>query len=176
MQKEVTVGSVFGDPGHYLVREVQNDGIYGYRLYGTISYFGVASVPIDATVFCTSAEGPTTKFNTAGWSGSYGCTEDIDDILFPEKNNDVNPSHGDKASFELGAGDARTQQMGLESEGAQTPLNMVTASSVSSGVQQTSLVLQSSVGPQLLMFGLPAVAASIIGITRFRQRKIDKSL
>ncbi len=79
----VTVGSVFGDPGHYIIRELQSPGIYGYHIYGTINYFGVATVPINTTIFCSSSQGPTTKFNSPGWSGSFGCTEDIDSIRFP---------------------------------------------------------------------------------------------
>jgi hypothetical protein len=64
------------------------DGIYGYRLYGNISYFGVANVTINSTVFCTSSddEGNTTKFNSPGWSGSFGCPQDIDTIAFPTNN------------------------------------------------------------------------------------------
>lgn len=58
-------------------------GIYGYHIYGTINYFGVATVPIDSTIFCASSQGPTTKFNSPGWSGSFGCTEDIAKIKFP---------------------------------------------------------------------------------------------
>jgi hypothetical protein len=82
----VTVGTVFGDPGHYLIREVQDSGIYGYRVYGTVNYFGEATVPIDTTVFCKSSQGDSTKFNSPGWSGSFGCTEDIKDIKFPKKH------------------------------------------------------------------------------------------
>lgn len=40
----VTVGGVFGEAGHYLARQVQKPGIYGYRVNGTISYFGVSDV------------------------------------------------------------------------------------------------------------------------------------
>ncbi len=84
--KGVTIGSVFGDPGRYIIRELQEPGIYGYRIYGMINYFGVKQVPIDATVFCTSPEGSTTKFNTSGWSRSFGCTDDINSIKFPKKS------------------------------------------------------------------------------------------
>jgi hypothetical protein len=89
IEKGVTVGAVFGDAGHYMARQVQKEGIYGYRLYGTISYFGEATMNIDSTVFCASAEGDTTKFNSAGWRSSFGCTENIADIAFPEKNADI---------------------------------------------------------------------------------------
>jgi hypothetical protein len=81
----ISIGSVFGDPGHYIIRELQEPGIYGYRVYGTISYFGVETTNIDSTVFCKSSTGITTKFNSPDWSGSYGCTENIDTIKFPKK-------------------------------------------------------------------------------------------
>ena len=88
IQTNVPLSGVFGDPGHYTARQVQKDGIYGYRLYGTINYFDVAQVPIDTTVFCKSSSGETTKFNSPGWFGGYGCTDKIQDIFFPSKGGD----------------------------------------------------------------------------------------
>jgi hypothetical protein len=42
------------------------------------------------TVFCTASdaddEANTTKFNSPGWSGSFGCPQDIDTIAFPTNN------------------------------------------------------------------------------------------
>jgi hypothetical protein len=88
IQEGFDVGAVFGETGRYEARQVVADGIYGYRLYGNISYFGVANVTINSTVFCTSSddEGNTTKFNSPGWSGSFGCPQDIDTIAFPTNN------------------------------------------------------------------------------------------
>lgn len=78
------IGQIFGNPGFYTVREIQSEGIYGYRIYGTIDYFGVASVPIDTTIFCNSFDGnPTAKFNSVGWTGGFGCTPKADTITFP---------------------------------------------------------------------------------------------
>jgi hypothetical protein len=89
-QEGFDVGAVFGETGRYLARQVVADGIYGYRLYGNISYFGVANVTINSTVFCTAYdaddEANTTKFNSPGWSGSFGCPQDIDTIAFPTNN------------------------------------------------------------------------------------------
>lgn len=85
IEEGVTVGAVFGEDGQYMARQVQQPGIYGYRLYGNVSYFGVATVPIDTTVFCRSADGDTSKFNSEGWGGSFGCTANIDDSRFPER-------------------------------------------------------------------------------------------
>ena len=89
IQKNITVGPVFGDSGHYMTTQVVAPGIYGYRLYGTISYFSVATLNVNTTVFCTSTEGNTSKFNSPGWTGSFGCPEDIDTIFFPRQNNDT---------------------------------------------------------------------------------------
>ncbi|WP_415281749.1 hypothetical protein [Candidatus Nitrososphaera sp. FF02] len=85
VENGITVGAVFGEAGQYMTRQVQQPGIYGYRLYGNVSYFGVATVPIDTTVFCRSADGDTGKFNSEGWGGSFGCTANIDDSRFPER-------------------------------------------------------------------------------------------
>jgi hypothetical protein len=81
--KGVDVRGVFGEAGNYLARQVQKPGIYGYKVYGTIDYFGVPSISIDTTVFCSSPEGDATKFNSPEWSGSFGYTSDINDSTFP---------------------------------------------------------------------------------------------
>jgi hypothetical protein len=86
IQKGIAVSPVFGDVGHYIARQVVKEGIYGYRLYGNISYFGVANIPIDTTVFCKSSDSNTTKFNSPGWSGSFGCVENIASTAFPSNN------------------------------------------------------------------------------------------
>jgi hypothetical protein len=89
-QEGFDVGAVFRETGRYLARQVVAEGIYGYRIYGNISYFGVANVTINSTVFCTAYdaddEANTTKFNSPGWSGSFGCPQDIDTIAFPTNN------------------------------------------------------------------------------------------
>src|SRR5215210_1174094 len=89
-QEGFDVGAVFGETGRYLARQVVAEGIYGYRIYGNISYFGVANVTINSTVFCTTYdaddEANTTKFNSPSWSGSFGCPQDIDTIAFPTNN------------------------------------------------------------------------------------------
>jgi hypothetical protein len=88
IEEGIDVGAVFGETGSYLARQIVADGIYGYRLYGNVSYFGAANVTIDSTIFCTFSddEGNTTKFNSPGWSGSFGCPQDIDTIAFPTNN------------------------------------------------------------------------------------------
>ena len=90
IEEGIDVGEVFGETGSYLARQVVADGVYGYRLYGNISYFGTANVTIDSTIFCSAIEeeegGDTTKFNSPGWSGSFGCPQDIDTIAFPTNN------------------------------------------------------------------------------------------
>jgi hypothetical protein len=109
IQRGFALGAVFGDPGHYVARQVQNDGIYGYRLYGNVSYFGVANVTVDTTVFCRSTEGNTTKFNSPGWVGGFGCTESIDQTLFPTRNNNVNSGQS-RVTFEVPASNGPTVQ------------------------------------------------------------------
>ncbi len=95
VESNVTLGSVFGEQGHYISRQLVVDGIYGYRVHGTIDYFGVAKVPINATIFCNSSEGNTTKFNSGGWGGGFGCPENINDLRFPshqQESTSMQPS------------------------------------------------------------------------------------
>jgi hypothetical protein len=92
IEEGIDVGGVFGETGSYLARQIVADGIYGYRLYGNVSYFEAGNVTIDSTIFCESSEeegGNTTKFNTPGWSGSFGCPQDIDTIAFPTNNTSL---------------------------------------------------------------------------------------
>lgn len=89
IQEGIDVAEVFGETGSYLARQIVADGIYGYRLHGNVSYFGVGNVTIDSTIFCESSEeegGNTTKFNSPGWLGSFGCPQNIDTIAFPTNN------------------------------------------------------------------------------------------
>jgi hypothetical protein len=111
-EKGVALSGVFGDPGHYVARQVTDDGIYGYRLYGTVNYFSVAEMPIDTTVFCTQGgEGgggsDTSKFNSPGWFGAYGCQGDIENIFFPEKLSNVEDDDNGNGGGE-GGGDRAT--------------------------------------------------------------------
>jgi hypothetical protein len=89
VEKGIPLRGVFGEPGTYMVRQIVKEGIYGYRVYGNIDYFGVDQIPIDSTVFCITPQGNTSKFNNAGWEGSYGCVEELDSLLFPENNSDI---------------------------------------------------------------------------------------
>ena len=93
-EKDVEVGGVFGDPGHYFAgRQVHAaPGIYGYHVTGTVDYFGVVDVPIDVMAFCRDAP---SDFNTQGWFGGYGCTSDIDDIKFPQRGGHHNNQFDD---------------------------------------------------------------------------------
>lgn len=95
--KNVTIAAVFGDPGHYMARQVMKPGIYGYHIYGNISYFGVADLPVDTTVFCKADNGNTTKFNSEGWSGGFGCTADIKDSIYPSERMSNN-TEGEKST------------------------------------------------------------------------------
>jgi len=81
VDKNIPVSSIFGTPGSYTVRQLVEPGIYGYHIYGTVKYFDGISYPVDFTAFCKDGA----KFNSAGFSGSYGCVEDIKNIKFPNK-------------------------------------------------------------------------------------------
>ena len=111
--KNVTVGAVFGDSGHYMARHVVTDGIYGYHIYGTIDYFKVAQLPADFTIFCRAANGDTSKFNSPGWTGAFGCPDNINSLAFPKdaissKDSDDN---GHKAIIKIAAIDANGQDL-----------------------------------------------------------------
>ena len=78
------MSAVFGQPGLFYNRQVVDEGIYGYTIRGVINYYGVANVPIEPTTkFCTSSEGDTSEFDSEGWTGVFGCVENIKDIFFP---------------------------------------------------------------------------------------------
>jgi hypothetical protein len=81
----VPVTAVFGQPGTFYNRQVVDEGIYGYTIRGVINYYDVALVPFEATKFCSIEGEDLTKFDSppVGWTGSYGCVENIKDIFFP---------------------------------------------------------------------------------------------
>jgi hypothetical protein len=156
----IVVGSVFGDPGHYVHRQVQKDGIYGYRIYGTVDFFGEGSADIDKTVFCTTEAGGTTKFNKGGWSGAFGCTEEIEDILFPEDNEAL-----EEASLEGVTTQGTIQQAGLMASASQTSI----ASNTTTPGSAMPLF-------QILAVGATAVVGGIVGIKAFRRSAKDDLL
>jgi len=89
--KDFPIGQAFNDPGHYIHRQIIQDGIYGYRVHGTIDYFGVGDRDVDITFFC-AADGmdDPAKFESVGplgaiTFGEFGCPESTDDIKFPQK-------------------------------------------------------------------------------------------
>jgi hypothetical protein len=106
VEQNITVQEVFGEPGQYEALQIVQPGIYGYRLYGSINYFEVAEVPIDTVFFCTlspedgGVSGNTSKFNSEGWDGEYGCVSDINDIYFPSEQDQISPANSETASLE----------------------------------------------------------------------------
>lgn len=156
MVKGIRVGAVFGDAGHYVARQVQKDGIYGYRLYGNITYFGVAQVPIDSTIFCNASNGNTTKFNSQGWTGAYGCTENISNTMFPSKTSTTK-----KASAEIDA--AAIQKIAVASPSS-AYVTSVGAEKIDAQQQQTSWVAW-------VLGGLPiAAVGAIFGWNSLRKK------
>ena len=77
--------SIFGQPGKFIVRQVVTDGIYGYRVYGSVTYFDNTVFPVDFTGFCEAGS----KFNK-GFIPGYGCVDSIQEIKFPKKGKSSN--------------------------------------------------------------------------------------
>ncbi len=100
MQTGLPVERVFGIPGEYTVRQILTaPGIYGYRVYGTVTYFDGTTVNIDERKFCSpegmsSTQGP---YDTPGWGGGYGCADAVRDLHWPPMPAGV-PG---RASFDL---------------------------------------------------------------------------
>jgi hypothetical protein len=86
IKKNIVFNPLFGSPGQYLHRQIVDTGVYGYRIYGTVDYYGVETIPIDITGFCDlAAMTNPAKFEVGSWSGSFGCPVGIDDTAFPSK-------------------------------------------------------------------------------------------
>jgi hypothetical protein len=88
-EKKINILQQFGDPGHYIHRQIVQSGIYGYHVYGEIDYFGVGKLPVDLTFFC-EAKGmkEPAKFESVSGGttfGGFGCPEDTRDIKFPKR-------------------------------------------------------------------------------------------
>ena len=84
IELNVPISAVFGQSGTFYNRQVIDPGIYGYTIRGTINYYDVALVPLeDATKFCSIPGQDLTKFDTPGWTGSFGCPQNIKSIFFP---------------------------------------------------------------------------------------------
>jgi len=99
IERNVLLTPVFGQPGLFYNRQVVDEGIYGYIIRGAINYYSVALVPIEpTTIFCSSQEGDTSRFNSEGWTGSFGCVENIKDIFFPRDSK--KPDYNNSGEYE----------------------------------------------------------------------------
>ena len=90
IELNVPVTAVFGQPGTFYNRQVIDPGIYGYTIRGTIDYYNVTTVPLEnITKFCSIPGEDLTKFDSpkSGWTGSFGCPQNIKSIFFPQANN-----------------------------------------------------------------------------------------
>jgi hypothetical protein len=160
VETNITVGEVFGQPGHYLVRQIVQPGIYGYRIYGTIDYFGVGQVPFDATIFCTTPEGDTSKFNSGNWSGTFGCVDDIGDLYFPNEPRLIRSADS--------TDEGELQQVAL-------PGGSTSASSAATNVAaQGGMALVPAM--QILAVAATASVGGFFGFRAFRNRKKDPAL
>ena len=84
IELNVPISAVFGQPGTFYNRQVIDPGIYGYTIRGTINYYDVAQVPLENTTkFCSIPGEDLTKFDSPGWNGSFGCSQNIKSIFFP---------------------------------------------------------------------------------------------
>ena len=89
IELNVPVTAVFGQPGTFYNRQVIDPGIYGYTIRGTIDYYNVTTVPLEnITKFCSIPGEDLTKFDSpkSGWTGSFGCPQNIKSIFFPQAN------------------------------------------------------------------------------------------
>ena len=157
VETNITLGEAFGDPGHYEVDQIHQPGIYGYRVYGTIDYFGIAEVPIDTTMFCEMEDGSgnTSKFNSEGWGGGYGCTSDIDDLYFPNEPRLIRSTDSD-------AGNAELQQVAAP------------GSSASNAVTQGSMIPLPAL--QILAVGATATVGGFFGFRALRNHNREQGL
>jgi hypothetical protein len=159
VEMNVTVRGVFGDPGHYLARQIMQPGIYGYHVYGTIDYFGVAEVPIDTTIFCAVESEDGAKFNSEGWHGTYGCTGDINDLYFPNEPRLIR-------SADAGAGE-ELQQVALTGGSA-------SASAATNVAAQGGMAFVPAL--QILAVAATASIGGFFGFRAFRNRRRDEAL
>lgn len=173
IEKGVPMSGVFGEPGHYVSRQVTKEGIYGYRLYGTIDYFGVGEVEVDTVRFCSIDGEDTGKFDGDGWFGGYGCHENIRDTAFPAKNKDVG-----KAASEVAGDEAQVEQASVSTaaEGQAAATTATTTPVVSSAAappQQSAFGGVSAL--QMLAFGISAAAvAGFAGFRALKQSRRDR--
>ena len=94
IELNVPISPVFGQSGTFYARQVIDPGIYGYTIRGTINYYDVALVPFEATKFCSIPGEDLTKFDTPdGWTGSYGCPQNIKSIFFPPASEYPDTNH-----------------------------------------------------------------------------------
>ena len=103
--REIPIGEAFSDPGHYIHRQIVQDGIYGYHVYGTIDYYGAGKLPVDVTFFCAAdgMDDPAKFENVVGGItfGEFTCPEPTKDIKFLKKGHhsnsfDKEDKHDDK--------------------------------------------------------------------------------
>jgi len=122
IEQNVPMSAVFGSPGLFYNRQIVDEGIYGYTIRGVINYYGVANVPIpEITKFCSPSGAnaqDTSKFDSPGWTGSFGCVENIKDIFFPPANKKLD---GYPPNYDNGYGNSNTDAYGNGGGGYKNP-------------------------------------------------------
>ena len=106
IEKDVTLGGVFGEAGLYWARQVVDPGIYVYTVKGTIDFYQVGTYELPEegiTKACrvlVDGQDATTKFDSSpegtSWVGGYGCPIPIKDIYFPPATK---PHYGDEYDY-----------------------------------------------------------------------------
>ncbi|NDB89049.1 MAG: hypothetical protein EB164_09120 [Thaumarchaeota archaeon] len=86
IDKNIQFGSVFGSPGTYLHRQIVDTGVYGYRIYGTVSYYGVKTIPVDVKQNLRLVRGLARLVVQQTWTTSHSQTnrltnKDPDDLF-----------------------------------------------------------------------------------------------
>ncbi len=102
IEREIPINQAYGKPGYYVHRQIIQDGIYGYHVYGTLDYYGVGHKDIDVTMFCGRVHDmdDPTKFEnvTVGTTrGEFGCPQSTKELYFPKigHQSDGNMEHRD---------------------------------------------------------------------------------
>ncbi|HEX2407419.1 MAG TPA: hypothetical protein VHJ38_09450 [Nitrososphaeraceae archaeon] len=111
IELNVPVTAVFGQSGTFVNRQVIDPGIYGYTIRGTIDYYEQAQVPLENTTkFCSIPGKDLIKFDSDGWTGSYGCPQNIKSIFFPPADKYPDNGYPPNQSPQYGDGYGDYQQ------------------------------------------------------------------
>jgi hypothetical protein len=107
-----------------------------------------------------SSSGNTSKFNSEGWGGGYGCTSDIDDLYFPNEPRLIR-------STDSNAEDSDVQQVSLAGGSG-------SASAATNVAAQGGMAFVPAL--QILAVAATASIGGFFGFRALRNRKRDQAL